>query len=72
MPSTAALLAAALDAGADLVGGCPHLEHVFAGATAPGEHTRAATEVLLGVAADRRSRPSTCTPTRRSTRPSTG
>jgi cytosine/creatinine deaminase len=47
-----ALLAAALDAGADVVGGCPHLEHVFAGASAPGDHTRAATDVLLGIAAD--------------------
>jgi len=39
-----ALLRAALDAGADLVGGCPHLE---------GEGTWDATEVLLAVAAER-------------------
>ncbi|MDQ3469075.1 MAG: amidohydrolase family protein, partial [Actinomycetota bacterium] len=38
------LLLAALDAGADLVGGCPHLEEAG---------TRAATEVLLDVAATR-------------------
>ena len=47
-----ALLTAALDIGADLVGGCPHLEHIFAGASAPGGHARAATEVLLSIAAD--------------------
>jgi len=38
------LLHAALDAGADLVGGCPHLEEAG---------TRAATEMLLAVASDR-------------------
>lgn len=40
-----ALLRAALDAGADLVGGCPHLED--------GGDTRAATDALLAIAADR-------------------
>ncbi|MFV0306345.1 MAG: amidohydrolase family protein [Desertimonas sp.] len=39
-----ALLRAALDTGADLVGGCPHLED--------DRDTRAATEVLLAIAAD--------------------
>ena len=39
------LLIDALDAGADLVGGCPHLE--------PEHRSRAATETLLGLAADR-------------------
>jgi cytosine deaminase len=40
-----ALLLAALDLGADVVGGCPHLED--------GGATRAATEALLTIAADR-------------------
>ncbi len=40
-----ALLEAALDAGADLVGGCPHLED--------GGDVRGATETLLGLAAER-------------------
>ncbi len=40
-----ALLGAALDHGADLVGGCPHLED--------GGDVRGATEALLGLAADR-------------------
>jgi cytosine/creatinine deaminase len=40
-----ALLLAALDRGADVVGGCPHLED--------GGDTRAATEALLTIAADR-------------------
>ena len=56
-----ALLTAALDVGADLVGGCPHLEHAR-GRLGAGRHA-AATEALLSIAAEPAAA-STCTPTR--------